>query len=163
MKDMRAVLQRVTSSSVVVGDKVCGAIGPGLMILLGVGKGDEEADACWLADRCARLRIFEDDNGRMNRSLQEVKGGALVVSQFTLYADTSRGLRPGFEPAEAPDRARQLCARFVRELQSLGIETQTGSFGAHMKVRLENDGPVTILLDTAQRGGRVVPNVTKDE
>ena len=149
---MRAVLQRVTASSVLIDGRECGAIGAGLMILLGVGKGDSEGDARWLADRCARLRIFEDEQGRMNRSLLDVRGGALVVSQFTLYADTSRGLRPGFEPAELPNRAQPLYERFVQELRTAGVETQTGRFGAAMRVRIENDGPVTIVLDTAGRG-----------
>lgn len=148
---MRAVLQRVSSASVRVADRVLGGIGPGLVILLGVGRGDTEADADRLADRCARLRIFEDEQGKMNLSLQATHGGALVVSQFTLYADTSRGLRPGFEPAELPERAQPLYERFVAGLRGLGIETQTGSFGAHMQVRLENDGPVTIILESAGR------------
>jgi D-tyrosyl-tRNA(Tyr) deacylase len=151
---MRAVLQRVNQASVQVAgaeketSSRLGTIGRGLLILLGVGRDDDSQDAARLADRSARLRIFEDEQGKMNRSLLDVKGSALVVSQFTLCADTSRGLRPSFEPAAAPDQAQRLYEHFVRELQGLGVETQSGRFGAHMRVQLENDGPVTIILES---------------
>ncbi len=153
------MIQRVGEATVQVEQdsawRECGRIGPGLLILLGVGKTDKEDSARWLADRCSRLRIFEDEAGKMNRSLLDTRGSALVVSQFTLYADTSRGLRPSFEPAALPETARSLYEVFVRELQSAGIETSTGSFGGRMKLRLENDGPVTILLDSDTRQAKV--------
>jgi D-tyrosyl-tRNA(Tyr) deacylase len=150
---MRAVLQRVSEASVVVDGAVHGAIGPGLLVLLGVDRNDGERAAAKLAAKCARLRIFEDEQGKMNRSLRDVKGAALVVSQFTLCADTSRGLRPSFEPAARPETARNLYEYFVGELQKTGVETKTGSFGAHMQVSLVNDGPVTIVLDSAPDAG----------
>ena len=146
------MLQRVSEASVDPGWEPDSGphsrIGQGLLILLGVGKGDDEQSALWLADRCCRLRIFEDAQGKMNRSLLDTKGSALVVSQFTLYADTSCGLRPSFAAAEVPERAKYLYEQFVGDLRTAGVETQTGSFGARMKVHLTNDGPVTILLDS---------------
>jgi len=149
---MRAVLQRVTRASVTCsgpdGAAQTAGIGPGLLVLLGVGRGDEEASAVRLADRCCGLRVFEDEQGRMNRSLLDVRGAALVVSQFTLYADTTRGRRPSFEPAAPPDVARALYERFTAALRTAGVETRTGVFGARMKVELTNDGPVTICLDS---------------
>jgi len=153
---MRALVQRVSEASVscVRADgslAECGRIGPGLLILLGVGREDDDSTAGRLADRCARLRIFEDEQGKMNRSLLDVHGTALVVSQFTLYADTSRGLRPSFEPAAGPDKAKPRYERFVGALKSAGVATGTGVFGARMKVQLVNDGPVTIMLDSADR------------
>jgi D-tyrosyl-tRNA(Tyr) deacylase len=156
---MRALLQRVSEASVtsVRDDGSLAArvrIGPGLLILLGVGRGDDESAADQLADRCSRLRIFEDEQGKMNRSLRNVRGAALVVSQFTLYADTSRGLRPSFEPAAEPETAKPLYERFVAALKTTGVETTTGVFGARMKVQLVNDGPVTILLDSADKASR---------
>jgi D-tyrosyl-tRNA(Tyr) deacylase len=126
-------------------------IGPGLLILLGVGQRDDETVARRLADRCCRLRIFEDEQGKLNDSLLDVHGSALVVSQFTLCADTSRGRRLSFEPAARPDAARELYERFVGALRSAGVETATGSFGARMKVRLVNDGPVTVILDSDEK------------
>lgn len=156
---MRALVQRVSEASVscVQADgstAPCGRIGSGLLILLGVGREDDDSAAGWLADRCSRLRVFEDEQGKMNRSLLDVHGAALVVSQFTLYADTSRGLRPSFEPAAGPDKAKPLYEWFVTALKTAGVETETGVFGARMKVQLVDDGPVTILLDSADKASR---------
>jgi D-tyrosyl-tRNA(Tyr) deacylase len=127
---------------------VVGAIGPGLVILLGVGPDDTEAVADDLARRSAELRIFRDEDGRTNRSLLDAGGSALVVSQFTLYADTRRGRRPGFTGAAAPDLAQRLCDRFVEALRTQGVTVATGRFGREMEVELVNDGPFTIWLDT---------------
>jgi D-tyrosyl-tRNA(Tyr) deacylase len=149
---VKALLQRVTESSVTVGDEKVAGIGPGLLVLLGVGPGDSETTCRSLASRVARLRIFDDEAGRMNRSLLDTAGAALVVSQFTLYADTSRGLRPSFTGACGPDRARELYERFVSELGYLGVPTRTGRFGARMRVALVNDGPVTIMLEETGAG-----------
>jgi D-aminoacyl-tRNA deacylase len=146
---MRAVLQRVSEASVTVEEQVVGRCGPGLLILLGVGPGDGEAEARLLAEKSAQLRIFADEAGKFNRSLLDSGGGALVVSQFTLYADTSRGRRPGFASAAPPDVAAPLVERFCAALRALGVPVETGIFGANMQVALVNDGPVTILLDTA--------------
>ncbi|QFT57313.1 D-tyrosyl-tRNA(Tyr) deacylase [Sulfitobacter sp. THAF37] len=145
---MRALLQRVTSASVTVAGERVGEIGAGLLILVCAMPQDTEATAEALAQKIAKLRLFKDDEGRMNLSLAQTGGAALVVSQFTLAADTSRGTRPGFSYAAKPDAARALYEHFVRRVQDLGIETQTGSFGADMSVALVNDGPVTIWLDT---------------
>ena len=146
---MRAVLQRTTGARVRVDDEIVGSIDRGLVILLGVGPADTEATADDLARKSAELRIFRDDEGRTNRSLLEVGGGALVVSQFTLYADTRRGRRPGFTDAAPPDVAERLYGRFADTLGALGVEVATGRFGAEMAVELVNDGPFTIWLDTA--------------
>ncbi len=146
---MRLVIQRVTFASVRVGDETVGAIGAGLLVLVGIGEGDDAAEAVWLADKTAELRIFADDEGRFNRSLLDVTGEALVVSQFTLYADTRRGRRPGFSAAAAPEIAEPLVETYAQRLEALGIKTARGRFGAHMHVALENDGPVTIIIDTA--------------
>jgi D-tyrosyl-tRNA(Tyr) deacylase len=148
---MRLVIQRVTSASVRVDDDIVGAIGPGLLVFVGVGEGDDEAEALRLAEKTAELRIFTDDEGRFNRSLLDVGGEALVVSQFTLYADTRRGRRPGFSTAAAPDVAEPLVEAYARRLEALGVKTARGRFGAHMHVALENDGPVTIIIDTAEQ------------
>lgn len=146
---MRALLQRVSHAAVRVGDDSTASIGPGLLVLLGVGRADDEAVAGSLARRVTELRIFEDDEGRTNRSLLDVGGGALVVSQFTLYADTSRGRRPGFTEAADPETADRLYRRFAAALQEHGVgDVQTGRFGAEMAVELVNDGPFTIWLDT---------------
>jgi len=146
---VRALLQRVSRAEVRVDREVVGAIGPGLLVLLGVGRGDGAATAEALARRVAELRIFEDEAGRTNRSLLEVGGEALVVSQFTLYADTARGRRPGFTNAAPPELAERLYLRFAGELRAAGVaDVQTGSFGAEMAVELVNDGPFTIWLDT---------------
>jgi D-tyrosyl-tRNA(Tyr) deacylase len=146
---MRAVVQRVSQASVTVGDEVVGAIGQGLLILLGIGVGDSEAEARLLAEKTANLRIFADEEGRFNRSLLDVGGEALVVSQFTLYADTRRGRRPSFSDAAPPEIAAPLVDVFAGELRRLGVAVSTGRFGAMMRVALVNDGPVTILLDSA--------------
>lgn len=144
---MRAVVQRVRRGSVSVEGKTIAAIGAGVVILLGIGHGDGEEQAGYLAEKIANLRIFEDEAGKINRSLLEVGGEAIVVSQFTLYADTRKGRRPSFIEAALPETARPLVERFARMLKELGVATQTGEFGAHMLVEIENDGPVTILLE----------------
>ena len=148
---MRAVLQRVTKGSVTVEGRVTGAIENGFVILLGVGHGDGEAEAQWLARKIAGLRVFEDADGKFNLSLQDVPGsGCLVVSQFTLYADARKGRRPSFTHAAPPEIAEPLVERFAEMLRTAGIErVEMGVFGARMHVEIHNDGPVTILLDTA--------------
>ncbi|PYT98662.1 MAG: D-tyrosyl-tRNA(Tyr) deacylase [Acidobacteria bacterium] len=145
---MRAVLQRVSRAKVTVDGRVTGEIGPGLMILLGVGKKDTSATVARMAERCANLRIFEDDQGKMNRSLLDVKGAALAVSQFTLYGDARGQRRPSFMAAAPPDLAKALYEEFCEELRKLGISVATGIFQAMMSVELVNEGPVTILLDS---------------
>ena len=147
---MRAVLQRVRGASVAVSGEEISRIGRGLAILLGVGKGDSNTDAARLAEKVAHLRIFEDEQGKMNLSVLEVGGEALVVSQFTLYADTKKGRRPGFEMAAPPDQADMLYNEFVAGLRGLGVPVRTGQFQAKMLVRIENDGPVTILMDSEE-------------
>ena len=149
---MRAVLQRATSGRVLVDGAVVGELAPapGFVVLLGVGPQDGEDEARLLADKVAGLRVFADDDGKMNRSLVDVGGGALVISQFTLYADTRRGRRPGFTGAAAPAQAEPLVERFMQELRAHGVATQGGRFGADMQVELTNSGPVTILFDTDQ-------------
>jgi len=145
---MRAVVQRVLRAAVSVGGECVSQIGPGLCVLLGVGEGDAEGDADWLADKLVNLRIFEDGEGRMNRSLLDVGGAALLVSQFTLYGDCRKGRRPSFAGAAAPEEGRRLYEHFVHRVRSFGVETSCGVFGAHMEVSLLNDGPVTLILDT---------------
>ena len=150
---MRAVIQRVSSARVTVGGEVAGEIGPGLLVLLGIGREDTPADAVWLAAKVAGLRIMEDDEGRMNRSVTESAGGILVVSQFTLLASTRKGTRPSFNDAAPPELAIPLYEAFNRAATAaLGRPVQTGRFGAHMEVALVNDGPVTIVIDTKDRG-----------
>lgn len=144
---MRLVLQRVTAASVRVGEDLVGAIGPGLLVLVGVGRDDTHPLARRLARKVAAQRIFPDPAGRMNVSLLEIEGAALVVSQFTLYGETRKGNRPSFGGAAPPDLAVGVLAEFVHELRSVGIEVQEGRFGAHMEVSLVNDGPVTILME----------------
>lgn len=144
---MRALIQRVTSASVTVDGEVIGEIGPGVLALVCAMRGDGEAEAEKLAQRLAKLRIFEDDAGKMNRSLLDTGGAALVVSQFTLAADTSRGNRPGFSEAADPADGARLYEHFAAHLTSLGPQVATGRFGADMKVSLVNDGPVTIWLE----------------
>lgn len=144
---MRAILQRVSKASVTVEGQVISSIGPGLLILLGVGHGDGEGQAAFLADKIANLRIFEDKAGKTNLSVLDVKGAAIVVSQFTLYADTRKGRRPSFTDAALPDVAAPLVERFVELLRAQGVPTQTGQFGAHMQVEIHNNGPVTIWLE----------------
>jgi D-tyrosyl-tRNA(Tyr) deacylase len=150
---VRALLQRTTRASVRVApdDAVVGSIGEGLVVLLGVGPDDDDATADALAQRVAQLRIFRDDVGRTDRSLLDVGGSALVISQFTLFADTRRGRRPGFTGAAPSDQAEREYQRFADALRALGVEVATGRFGAEMRVELVNDGPFTIWLDTADR------------
>ena len=145
---MIGVVQRVSRAAVRVDGAVVGSIGSGLLILLGVADGDTEADLDWLARKCAGLRIFPDDEGRMNRSVLEIGGEALVVSQFTLLGDCSRGRRPSFVGAAAPEIADRMYQEFVARLRAEGIGTQTGVFRATMEVELVNDGPVTLILDS---------------
>ncbi len=145
---MRAVLQRVSRARVKVNEKVTGEIAAGLMILLGVGRDDTSAVAASLAEKCANLRIFEDEQGKMNRSLLDVKGGALVVSQFTLYGDARGQRRPSFLSAAPPELAKALYEEFCEALRKLGVAVATGIFQAMMSVELVNEGPVTILLDS---------------
>ena len=146
---MRALLQRVSRAEVRIGGDAVASIGPGLLILVGVGPRDDEAIADGLARRVTELRIFADEGGRTNRSIIDMAGAALVVSQFTLYADTSRGRRPGFTDAASPDIAERLYLRFADGVRANGVaDVQTGSFGAEMAVELVNDGPFTVWLDT---------------
>ena len=149
---MRALLQRVADASVTVDGEEVSRIGVGLLILLGVMSGDEDEDLGYLVEKCAKLRIFPDEEGRMNRSVQDIGGEALVVSQFTLAANTRKGRRPSFVAAADPEIARATVDRFCESLRGLGIETSTGVFAADMKVRLLNDGPVTIWVDSRARG-----------
>lgn len=145
---MRAVIQRVSRASVTVDGRVAGEIGAGLMVLLGVGKTDNPDSAVYLAEKIANLRIFPDEAGKMNLSLLDTRGAALVVSQFTLYGDTRAGRRPSFIQAALPEEANRLYEEFVRSMRSLRIRVETGVFQAHMQVELINDGPVTILIDS---------------
>lgn len=147
---MRALIQRVRSASVSVEQEVTGEIGEGLLVFVCAMRGDTEADLDWLVRKVARLRIFRDDDGRMNRAVGDVGGAALVVSQFTLAAET-RGNRPGFSTAAPPDEGERLYDLFAHRLAAEGIPVETGVFGADMKVALVNDGPVTIWLDSASR------------
>jgi D-aminoacyl-tRNA deacylase len=147
---MRAVVQRVSRAQVVIDGGITGQIGLGLLILLGVGHDDTEADANYLAEKIAGLRVFEDDSGKMNRSVQDVGGSVLAVSQFTLYGDVRCGKRPSFDRASPPEKARQLYEFFVERIRSTGLRCETGRFQEMMKVELVNEGPVTILLDSAR-------------
>ena len=145
---MRAVVQRVKYSSVSVEGNTIGKIDQGFMILLGITHTDTAKDVDWLAGKILSLRIFEDENGKMNLGLEDVKGEILVISQFTLYGDCIKGRRPGFTDAARPDIAIPLYERFINECQKTGIKTQHGEFGADMKVELLNDGPVALIIDT---------------
>jgi D-tyrosyl-tRNA(Tyr) deacylase len=145
---MRAVVQRVKGAEVRVGEEIVGRIGFGFVVLVGVGKNDTEATGEALAEKIANLRVFDDDQGRMNRSLLEVGGQALCVSQFTLYGDCRKGRRPSYDQAAVPDQALLLYESFVESLRRRGIPTETGRFRAMMDVELVNDGPVTLLLDS---------------
>ncbi|WP_315861285.1 D-aminoacyl-tRNA deacylase [Roseiconus lacunae] len=141
------VLQRVSEASVKVDGEIVGQINHGLVALVGIGHGDDEKIVEWMADKTVQLRVFEDDAGKMNRSLADVSGGVLAISQFTLYGDCRKGRRPAFTAAAAPEVAKQLYEHYVNAIGKHGIEVQTGIFAADMKVSLINDGPVTMLLD----------------
>ncbi|MCB4455221.1 D-aminoacyl-tRNA deacylase [Leisingera sp. McT4-56] len=147
---MRALIQRVSEASVTVDGEVIGGIGPGLLVLVCAMAGDSEAQADQLAAKISKMRIFKDEGGKMNRSVLDTGGSVLVVSQFTLAADTRRGNRPGFSTAAAPAEGERLYEYFAAQLAALGLKTAKGRFGADMKVRLLNDGPVTIWMDTEQ-------------
>lgn len=149
---MRAVVQRVSRAAVRVSAETVAEIGPGLLVLLAVHADDTERDAAYLAEKIANLRIFADDQGKMNRSVIDAGGSALVVSQFTLYGDTGKGRRPAFVEAAAPDLAEPLVMTAAARLEALGVPTWTGQFGAHMEVELVNDGPVTILIESPRSG-----------
>jgi D-tyrosyl-tRNA(Tyr) deacylase len=148
---MRAVIQRVSSARVVIDGKEHSRIGPGLLVLVGVEKDDTPEDAATLARRIVELRIFEDEAGKMNRSISETGGQILAVSQFTLLGDCRRGRRPSFDPAAPPDLARSLYQKFVDEIEALRVQTATGVFQAMMDVELTNQGPVTFILDSRKR------------
>jgi len=147
---MRAVVQRVSRAKVTINEWVSGEIGLGLLVLLGVGLQDSENDATYLAEKIVGLRIFEDSDGKMNRSVQDVSGSLLVVSQFTLYGDVRRGKRPSFDAAAPPGEARRLYEFFVDRVRAAGLRCETGRFQEMMQVELVNEGPVTILLDSAK-------------
>lgn len=147
-KVMRAVVQRVSEAKVMIEGEVVGAIGRGLLILLGVGQGDTSKDAAYLADKIVALRIFEDDRGKMNLSLTDVGGQALIVSQFTLWGDCRKGRRPSFIQAAPPELAEKLYMEFVTRVNAAGVSIATGRFGAMMQVFLINDGPVTFILES---------------
>lgn len=144
---MKIVLQRVNEAEVTVEGKSVGRIGRGLVLLVGVGHGDTEEKAAYLAEKCLHLRIFEDDEGKMNRSLLDVGGQILAISQFTLYGDSRKGRRPGFTDAAPPEQAEPLYERFVEFLRESGVTVETGRFGRHMLVRIHNEGPVTLILE----------------
>jgi len=148
---MRAVVQRVSRAQVSVGEEIAGKIGCGLLVLLGMTHADTEADADYLSDKISGLRIFEDEHGKMNRSLREIGGEVLVVSQFTLYGDVRRGKRPSFDAAAKPEQARRLYEYFIERIRQAGLHCETGHFQEMMQVELVNDGPVTILIDTDER------------
>jgi D-tyrosyl-tRNA(Tyr) deacylase len=145
---MRVLIQRVTQADVKIDGEVINAIGPGMVVLFGVGKGDTDADVEFLARKTANLRIFSDDNGKLNLSVLDIDGEVLVVSQFTLYADCTRGNRPGFEPAAAPDFADNMYEKYLAALRNLGVRVASGVFQADMLVNIANDGPVTIMLES---------------
>lgn len=145
---MRAVVQRVARGKVSVAGRTVGEIGQGLVVLIGVGRGDSQADVDYLVDKTVNLRIFEDDQGKMNRSLLEVGGAVLAISQFTLYGDARKGRRPSFSDAAPPDEGRALYEQYMDGLRAAGVRVERGEFGAMMAVELVNDGPVTILLDS---------------
>ena len=150
---MRAVVQRVKQAAVSVEGRVVGAIEQGLMVLVGVRAGDTEAEAHWLASKIVALRIFDDEDGKLNRSVLEVGGSILAISQFTLYGDARKGRRPSYDQAAPPDVAEPLIRRFVELLQAQNVLVQTGVFGAHMLVEIHNDGPVTIILEKMKDEG----------
>ena len=148
---MKAVIQRVTSASVAVENQTIGAIGPGLLILLGIHEEDTEAEVDYLVRKITKLRIFEDEQGKMNLDLAAIAGEVLSVSQFTLYADTKKGNRPSYAKAARPEVATDLYALFDQKLREANITVATGEFGAHMQIALVNDGPVTIVIDTREK------------
>jgi D-tyrosyl-tRNA(Tyr) deacylase len=145
---MRVLIQRVSRAAVHIAGETVAAIGPGVLLLVAFKDGDGEADLAWMAEKVAHLRVFEDEAGKMNRSLLEVGGQALIVSQFTLYGDARKGRRPSFDASAPADKARPLFEKFVDNLTSRGIQTAAGRFQANMQVELVNDGPVTIILDS---------------
>jgi D-tyrosyl-tRNA(Tyr) deacylase len=147
---MKAILQRVTHASVETSGQIVGRIGTGLLVLLGVARGDADADSRYLVEKIRTLRIFSDEQGKMNRSLEDVGGSVLLVSQFTLLGRTTNGRRPSFDEAAPPDDAKLLYERVATELRALGIKVETGRFAAYMRVELLNDGPVTFILDTRE-------------
>ena len=147
---MRVLIQRVKSASVSVGDKAISEIAQGLLLFVGIGKHDSEADISYMSRKVANLRIFEDEKGRMNLNVQQVNGQVLSVSQFTLYADTKKGNRPGFDQSADPEIAKNYCEKFSELLRETGLDVKEGEFGAHMEIKLVNDGPVTIWLDSEQ-------------
>ena len=155
---MKAVIQRVTKASVDVEGKTVGRIGEGLVVLLGVAKGDSESDSRYVAEKIRTLRIFSDEQGKMNRSLIDIGGSVLLVSQFTLLGRTSNGRRPSFDEAASPDEAQRLYERMASHFRAQGISVQTGVFAAHMMVEILNDGPVTFVLDSRQGSGTVTPS-----
>jgi D-tyrosyl-tRNA(Tyr) deacylase len=144
---MKAVLQRVTEASVTVDNKIVGSIGAGWLILLGIAKGDDRTKAEWMAEKCVGLRAFNDEVGKMNRSIRDVNGSILVVSQFTLYGHCQKGRRPSFDSAASPEEANPLYEYFCHQLEGLGVHVDRGKFRADMKVRLLNDGPVTLIIE----------------
>ena len=149
---MRVVIQRVSSASVTIGGQVTAAIGPGLLVLAGIESADTVADGEWLAQKISKLRIFADENGQMNKSVVDVAGGLLLVSQFTLHASTQKGTRPSFNAAARPEHARPLYGQFIAQLAAaLRRPVATGEFGVYMEVALVNDGPVTLIIDSQQR------------
>ena len=145
---MRVLIQRVKQASVIVDEKKVSEIGEGLLLFVGIGKGDSEEDMRYLCRKVANLRIFEDERGKMNLNVQQVNGQVLSVSQFTLYADTKKGNRPGFDQSADPDTAQQYCEKFNELLRESGLDVREGIFAAHMKIDLVNDGPVTIWLES---------------
>ena len=147
---MRAVVQRVSRASVTVSEQKVGEIGPGLLVFLGISVNDTESDADYLAEKIAGLRIFEDDQGKMNRNVMDINGAVLAVSQFTLYGDLRRGKRPSFDEAARPDRARTLYDYFVAQIRERKLPSETGKFQATMSISIVNEGPVTILLDSTR-------------
>jgi len=147
---MRAVVQRVSRASVAVGGKIVGEIGRGLLVLVGVSKSDAQADSDYLVDKIVGLRIFEDEDGKMNRNVLDAGGAVLAVSQFTLLGDVRRGKRPSFDEAAPPERARELYESFVQQVRGRGLRCETGQFQAVMSVSLVNEGPVTVLLDSSK-------------
>ena len=145
---MRAVLQRVTEANVTINDQAVGTIGPGLAVLVGFSDADGDEEIAWMARKIAGLRIFGDEQGKMNLSVNEIQGQVLVVPNFTLYGDVTKGRRPSFTEAASPEQAQDAFARFIQRLKTEGLDVQTGQFGEYMQVALVNDGPVTLIVDT---------------